>query len=210
MRRMMPLLFSLLLLLPLCALAKSAWDGQPNHYTVRIDDKATRAEVEADLWLSGDMLSMFNVMAVPGLADGQADLVEGMQVTDNAGRTLMPKKLGGGDFEVQGGQRIHLRYAVRLDHDRHPWPAGMEEVAYHTDEGLMVAGSTLFFADGGEAMQGPITVDFELPSGWQAQTPWTRWVRDSVSASNRAASCSATPCSSARPLPRASMPAASR
>ncbi|MCI4566589.1 hypothetical protein [Lysobacter sp. CFH 32150] len=167
------LLLLLLLLIPLSALAATPWDGQPNHYRVRIDDQAIRAEVEADLWLGGDMLSMFNVMTVPGLPDGQADLIEGLQITDLAGRPLVLKKLGGGDYQVQGGQRVRLRYSVRLEHDRHPWPAGMEEVAYHTDEGLMITGATLFFADGGDAMQGPITVEFELPEDWQARTPWT-------------------------------------
>ncbi len=174
MRRLLPLLPLLLLLLTPFAFATPAWDGQPNTYRVRIDDQVTRAEIEADLWLDGDMLSMFNVMAVPGLPDGQADLVDGLQVTDRTGRTLPLKNLGGGDFEVEGRQRIRLRYAVRLEHDRYPWPAGMEEVAYHTDEGLMAVGATLFFADGGNAMQGPITVEFDLPSGWQAHTPWQR------------------------------------
>ena len=166
-------LLVLLLLMPMAAVAAGAWDGKPNHYRVRIDDQATRADIEADLWLDGNLLSMFNVMAVPGLPDGQADLVEGLQATDRAGRLLMLKDIGGGDYEVQGGQRIRLRYAVRLEHDRHPWPAGMEEVAYHTDEGLMITGATLFFADGGDAMRGPITVEFALPKGWQARTPWT-------------------------------------
>ncbi len=172
MRRLFPLL--LLILSPLAALAAPDWDGKPNHYSVRIDDHATRADVEADLWLEGDMLSMFNVMTVPELANGQADLVDGLQATDGNGRPLPLKNLGGGDFQLQGGQRVHLRYAVRLEHDRHPWPAGMEEVAYRTDEGLMAAGSTLFFADGGDAMRGPITVEFELPPGWQAHAPWAR------------------------------------
>ena len=48
----------------------------------------------------------------------------------------------------------------------------MEEVSYHTDEGLMVTGATLFLADGGDSMQGPITVETKLPEGWLAQTPW--------------------------------------
>ena len=111
MRRLLPLL---LLLMPLCVLAMPAWDGQPNHYTVRIDDEASRAEVEADLWLDGDLLSMFNVMAVPGLSNGQADLVDGLLATDSTGRQLPLKNLGGGDFELQGRQRIHLHYSVRM------------------------------------------------------------------------------------------------
>lgn len=150
----------------------AAYDGQENHYRVRIDAQARRAEVDADLWLGGDLLSMFNVMPVPGLPNGQADLLEGLQVRDVAGRLLPFESLGSGDFKLKGGQRVRAHYYVRLDHDRHPWPAGVEEVSYHTDEGLMITGATLFLADGGDSMQGPISVELQLPKGWQAQTPW--------------------------------------
>ena len=164
---------ALFLLLPICAGAAD-WDGQPNRYKVRIDAQAERATVEADLWQQSGMLSMYSVMEVPGLANGQASLVEDMRVTDAKGAALALKDLGGGDFGVSGGQRIRLSYSVRLEHDRYPWPAGMEEVAYHTDEGLMATGAALFFADGDAPVQAPIEVDFELPRGWRANTPWAR------------------------------------
>ena len=171
----MPRLLSrlaLLLLLPLSAHAAD-WDGQPNHYRVRIDPQATRAEVEADLWQQSDLLSMYNVMEVPGLPNGQASLVEGLHVTDAKGAALALKDLGAGDFGIAGGQRIRLAYSVRLEHDRYPWPAGMEEVSYRTDEGVMATGYALFLADGDAPVQAPIEVDFDLPQGWRANTPWT-------------------------------------
>ena len=164
---------ALCLLLPLSALAAD-WDGQPNRYRVRIDAMATRAVVEADLWQQSNTLSMYNVMEVPGLANGQASLVEGLRATDAKGATVALKDLGAGDFGIAGGQRIRLSYAVRLEHDRFPWPAGMEEVSYRTDEGVMATGAALFVADGDAPVQAPIEVDFDLPRGWQAQTPWTR------------------------------------
>lgn len=166
-------LLSLLLCTPLLS-AAADWDGQPNRYHVRIDAQASRAMVEADLWQQSDMLSMYNVMEVPGLANGQASLVEGMRLTDAKGGSLALKDLGAGDFGIAGGQRIRLSYSVRLEHDRYPWPAGMEEVSYRTDEGVMATGASLFFADGDAPVQAPIEVDFDLPQGWQANTPWTR------------------------------------
>ena len=48
----------------------------------------------------------------------------------------------------------------------------MEEVSYRTDEGLMVTGAALFFADGDVAFADPIRVTLELPKGWRANTPW--------------------------------------
>ena len=163
---------TLCLLLPASALAAD-WDGKPNRYRVRIDAQASRATVDADLWQQSDMLSMYNVMEVPGLPNGQASLVEGLRATDAKGVTVALKDLGAGDFGIAGGQRIRLSYRVRLEHDRFAWPAGMEEVSYRTDEGLMATGAALFFADGDAPVQAPIEVDFDLPSGWRARTPWT-------------------------------------
>ena len=165
-------LLSLLLCTPLLSFAAD-WDGKPNRYTVRIDAQASRAVVEADLWQRSDMLSMYNVMEVPGLANGQASLVDGMRVTDAKGAELALKDLGAGDFGIAGGQRIRLSYVVRLEHDKYPWPAGMEEISYRTDEGVMATGAALFFVDGDAPVQAPIEVVFELPRGWQARTPWT-------------------------------------
>lgn len=163
---------ALCLLMPMSALAAN-WDGKPNRYRVRVDPPATRAVVEADLWQQSDTLSMFNVMEVPGLANGQASLVDGLRATDSTGAAVTLEHLGGGDFGVRGGQRIRLQYTVRLEHDRYAWPAGMEEVSYRTDEGLMATGAALFFADGDAPVPAPIEVDFDLPDGWQARTPWT-------------------------------------
>ena len=172
MSRLVPVLL-LLLLLPLASVAAD-WDGKPNRYRVRLDAQATRAVVEADLWQQSDMLSMYKVMEVPGLPNGQASLVEDLRAIDADGATVALKDLGAGDYGIAGGRRIRLSYAVRLEHDQYPWPAGMEEVSYHTDEGVMATGAALFFADGDAPVQAPIEVDFDLPQGWQARTPWTR------------------------------------
>jgi len=148
-------------------------DDRGNHYTLTINAEATRAEVEADLWQSSNTLSMFDVSAVPGLPNGHVDLVENLEARDAIGNILSLRDLGEGDYAISGGQRIQLRYSVRLQHDDYVWPAGIEEVAYHTDEGLMIGGSRLFFADGETQMQGPITVAMKLPEGWRANTPWS-------------------------------------
>lgn len=165
-------LLSLLLAIPLLSMAAD-WDGQPNRYRVRVDAQASRAVVEADLWQQSDTLSMYNVMQVPGLANGQASLVEGLRAIDAKGTSLSLKDMGEGDYGIAGGQRIRLAYTVRLEHDRYPWPAGMEEISYRTEEGVMATGASLFFADGDAPVRAPIEVDFDLPAGWQARTPWT-------------------------------------
>ena len=106
MSRLLPALL-LFLLLPLTGVAAD-WDGKPNRYRVRVDAQSTRAVVEADLWQQSDTLSMYNVMEVPGLPNGQASLVDGMRVTDAKGAALALEDLGAGDYAIAGGRRIRL------------------------------------------------------------------------------------------------------
>jgi predicted metalloprotease with PDZ domain len=167
--KLYPLLFAGLLAGP-----AAAYDGQPVTYELTVADDVQTARVHADLWIDGTMLSMFNVMEIEGHPDGQAEFIDNLQVTDAAGAPIAVKPLGAGDFELARGGRVRVDYTVRLDHDQHRWPAGDEEVAYRTDEGLMAVGATLFLADGGEKMQGPIGVTMHLPDGWTAHTPWPK------------------------------------
>ncbi len=163
-----------LLLLATSNLAHGArFDGQTNHYTLTISDDAKTAHVEAKLWLTGDYLSLFSVQQLPNLENGQADLIENLQITDAAGKKLKWKNEGVGEFKTSGDQRVSISYQVKLEHEKYQWEAGIEEVAYHTDEGFMTVGHTLLLASG-EKMEGPIEIDVKLPAGWQAHTPWQR------------------------------------
>lgn len=170
-------LATLLLLLPAPAFAQAPpagaapHDGLGNRYVVSIDAAATRADVEADLWLPSSSLAMFGVVTGGDLRNGQADLVRGLEVRDAAGRALAIKDLGEGDYEVAGQGRVRVRYHVLLEHHRHRWPAGLEEVSYHTADGLMATGYALLLAPG-DGMHGDIRVRFALPPGWRAFTPW--------------------------------------
>lgn len=150
-----------------------AWDGQPNHYRLSINADASRAHIEADVWVEGRELALFNVTPVPGLKNGQAEFLDNVQVRDGNGAQVTLTDKGEGEFDVDGDRRLHLSYDVRLAHEQFSWPQGSEEVAYHTDEGVMATGYALFLVPG-VAMHGPTRVDVTLPAGWQAHTPWTR------------------------------------
>lgn len=178
-------LISSLLIAGLSAGPAAADDGRAQTYRLTVADDAQTATVHADLWLGGTMLSMFNVVEIEGHPDGQAEFIEGLRVTAADGTPIAVKPLGAGDFELARGGRVIVDYTVRLEHDQHRWPAGDEEVAYRTDEGLMAVGATLFLADGGEAMRGPIEVTMALPAGWTAHTPWPRDGERFVVASRR-------------------------
>lgn len=149
----------------------STTSNSPHHYKVRIDAQKNRARVEADIQLEGNQLSLFNVNPMPGFPNGQADFLENILVTNKSGETIKLINKGEGDFELEsaGNQAIHLSYEVRLEHDKLNWPAGNEEVLYHTDEGIMMTGYALFLVPA-EKMSGDTQVDFTLPNGWLANT----------------------------------------
>jgi predicted metalloprotease with PDZ domain len=155
----------------LAAQSAFAFDQQTNHYRLRIDQDAKRAHVEADVWVEGRELALFNVMPIPQLKNGQADLIEKLAVRDMNGNAVALKDKGEGEYEVDGDRRLRLSYDIRLEHDKYQWPGGNEEVSYHTDEGLMSVGYPLFIVPGVK-MHGQTEVSFDLPTGWKANTPW--------------------------------------
>ncbi|MES3020939.1 MAG: hypothetical protein V4857_05065 [Pseudomonadota bacterium] len=151
--------------------AAHAFDGQANHYRVTLNADATRAQVEADVFVEGKELVLFGVSPTEQHKNGQADFLEQIVVRDMAGATVELKDKGEGEYELQGDRRVRLSYAVRLEHGNYTWPAGAEEVSYRTDEGLMATGYALFLVPGA-GMPGKTEVRFVLPAGWKAHTPW--------------------------------------
>lgn len=150
-----------------------AFDGRPNHYRLTINADASRAHVEAEVWVEGRELALFNVSPTPELKHGQASFLENIALRDAGGNPIALTDKGEGEYELDGDRRIWLSYDVRLGHDKFNWPAGVEEVSYRTDEGLMAAGYALFLVPGVK-MHGPTRVDIALPAGWTAHTPWRK------------------------------------
>lgn len=160
-----------LLLLLSSGAAQAAYDGLPNRYKVSINSDASRAHVEAEVWVEGNELALFGVDPTAQLKNGQAEFLENIAATDMAGAPLAVGSKGEGEYEIAGERRINLVYDVRLEHDKFAWPAGSEEVSYHTEEGLMASGNALFLVPGVK-MHGKTQVEFILPAGWTAHTPW--------------------------------------
>jgi predicted metalloprotease with PDZ domain len=155
----------------LAATTAQAWDGKDNHYKVTVNASATVAHIDADVWIEGKELVLFNCQPIAALKNGQADLLGKIDVRDMAGKPVVLSDKGEGEYELAGNQRVTLSYDVRLEHDRYEWPGGTEEVSYKTDEGLMSTGYALFLVPG-EKMLGRTEVRFSLPQGWKANTPW--------------------------------------
>lgn len=164
----MRFLWFALLLAPTLVHAQGA-----DRYHVRVPDGATEAHVTVRLTVRSDTLALYNVAPVDGLPNGQADLVAGLTVRDASGASVGVRDLGEGTYALARGGAVEVAYTVRLEHDRHAWPFGMEEVGYRTPEGVLLAGYSLFLADAVAGGAGPYDVTFALPDGWHARTPWT-------------------------------------
>lgn len=168
------------LLLALTTASSFAQENIKHLYRVSIDKNTNKALVEAQLYLEGNQLSLFNVNPMPGYPNGQADFIEKIQVRDSKGQILPVQNKGEGDYELAGNQLVNLSYEVRLEHDKLNWPAGNEEVLYHTEEGIMLTGFSLFLAPS-EKMTGDIKVEFRLPEGWRANTALEHLTKESTS-----------------------------
>ncbi|MFN4292096.1 MAG: hypothetical protein ACK4E7_14630 [Permianibacter sp.] len=53
---------------------------------------------------------MFSVQALPNLKNGQADLVENLQIVDTKGKKLKFKNEGEGEWKTDGDQRVSISY----------------------------------------------------------------------------------------------------
>lgn len=141
--------------------------AQQHKYTVNIDSEKRVAHVDATVALEGNTLTLFNTNALPNYPNGQADFLRNIRVLDRAGNVIKIEDKGEGEYQLAGNQTIRLSYDVLLEHDKVQWPAGNEEVLYHTKEGLMLTGYTLFLVPG-EKMSGDTVVEFQLPKQWQS------------------------------------------
>lgn len=141
--------------------------------------------IEADYHVHGKTLALFNVSPAENLPLGQAAFVKNLVVKDSKGKTLSAKPTADGDWILSAGDRtVHVSYDLELSHDKYHWPAGKEEVAYRTDEGLFFTGYALFIVPA-DKMDTDIDVRFELPQHWQAHTPWQKTDEHSFKASTR-------------------------
>jgi len=147
--------------------------GEPARYTIIVDESTPeRLRVESEMSLEGETIG-FLITSSPQLENGQADLVEDLLLRID-GEEVPLEALGQGDWRVpqaKAGQRVRLSYTVRLEHDQYAWGPGIDEVAYRTDEGFFTTGASILAVPGFEMAEGA-EIQFELPDGWHASTPW--------------------------------------
>ncbi|WP_306524058.1 M1 family aminopeptidase [Rheinheimera sp.] len=152
---------------------------------IRVKVQPDLLEVDARYQLHGNTLALFNVMGAVNLPAGQAAFIKDLQVEDSQGKSIAVTTTPDGDWVLPvGDQQVRVRYKVQTGHGAYQWPAGVEEIAYKTDEGLFFTGYALFVVPA-DKMDTNIQVQFELPKGWQAYTPWPKAADNSFQASTR-------------------------
>ena len=146
----------------------------PARYEVRVPGPDSDVvEVQATFVLESDVIGMV-VHSSAELPNGEADLLEQLEVRDERGQALEVESLGYGDWRVTNGSQgmaVQLSYRIRLEHDRYSWGPGIDEVAYRNDDGLFFTGGSLFVLPDA-ALPGGARVHFDLPTGWTEALPW--------------------------------------
>jgi len=141
-------------------------------YKVTFDASREFVKVSATIPMTGKMLSMY-VNPTPSIADGQASFVRNLKIKSIAGDELPLKYKGLGDWTVSGKipANLMLEYEVRLDHQKHAWDFGIEEVSYVTEDGVFMIGSSLFIISD---VRSSFKVIFDVPADWNVSTPWQK------------------------------------
>ncbi len=143
-------------------------------YTVTVpENNPSLVHVEGRFLLEGDAIGMY-ITNSPQLEGGQADLVRNLAIAHENGTKIEYTYEGAGDWRVVGAQpgtAVTVAYDVALEHAQYSWGPGIEEVAYKQNDGLFFTGFSLFLFPGLDSSE-PVTVRFDLPSGWRASTPW--------------------------------------
>lgn len=110
--------------------------------------------------------------------EGEAKFIQNLTAKNSKGQKQNIKYLGEGSWEIASANygNMTIEYDILLNHDKENWDnsGGYDEVTYKTSEGLFFTGYSLFLVPDVESLGSikDVKVDFILPPGWKASTPW--------------------------------------
>lgn len=143
-------------------------------YEVKISPDRS-VKVEAYFPLANDTIFIFMRGKTVQLPEGEAGFVRNLEVKDDRGQVISSSYSGEGNWVLKGvktGQWVRVQYNLLTTHTNFNWDhvGGSDEAAFSNADGLFFTGYTLFIVPGMELKD--ITVNFSLPAGWNASTPW--------------------------------------
>jgi predicted metalloprotease with PDZ domain len=144
------------------------------HYTINAGNKDL-VHVNARLTLINDTIFMYQRGTTAQLPEGEVGFVKNLLIKDQAGKSIIYKYVGEGNWiltNIKSGQSITIEYDLLTTHKQYNWDhtGGIDENAFSTDDGLFFTGYTLFILADLDMQN--VEVNFELPAGWIASTPW--------------------------------------
>lgn len=168
----MPAKPGLLIIVLLVSLLSS---GQ-NQYTVKVSP-GKKLKVEARFTLITDTIYIFMRGGTAQLPQGEAEFVKQLEVKNEKGVTVPFNYVGDGNWilsGVQPGQQVSISYDVMTNHKDYNWDhvGGVDEAAFTNEESLFFTGYSLFIVP--DVSMQHINVNFDLPAGWKASTPWEK------------------------------------
>lgn len=143
----------------------------PVVYTINIPAEKNIAHVEISMPLDQPYLEIDEGSYSRGVDGGLAGFVEELTVTRADGTPVQVVGPRGGRWQLDGaGQEpVTVRYRVRLEHEQHKWPFGVDEIAYVRADGVFFLSRTILLVN--EGIQSA-RVKFSMPDGWRVATPW--------------------------------------
>lgn len=150
--------------------------ARPPVYQIMADAER-RITVNARFPLFNDTLFMFTRGTTPQLPEGEAGFVRNLVVRSESGKEIPFRYAGEGNWILQEGrpgQPVHISYEILTTHTDYNWDhvGGVDEAAFMNADGLFFTGYTLFIVPGMELRD--IQIEFLLPEGWKASTPWEK------------------------------------
>ena len=107
--------------------------------------------------------------------EGQAASVLDLQAFNAAGEAVAINYVGQGGWETEG-EAVRLTYTLLANHEDFDWninAPGKDEVGDRFDNSYVFAGHAFFLLDW-EMPRCSVTVEFDLPDGWEVTSPWRR------------------------------------
>jgi len=153
-------------------LATNTQDSDQISYSIDISENDPNvAKVEVSMTLVDGLLYMSHKGAGK-LPRRWATFVDNIRVVNSTGGQISIKEVDGAKWQLSAseGERVTLRYDLKLDHESHEWSGGIDGAAYATDWGVFYTGRSLFIMNGSDRKN--IRVNFNIPSSWKVTTPW--------------------------------------
>lgn len=145
-------------------------------YNIVIKDKST-VHVKANFTLANDTIFIFMRGGTAQLPEAEAAFVKNLVVTSGKDGIVSTKYVGEGNWilnNVKPGQDVAIEYDLLTTHNQYNWDhiGGLDEIGFVGSDGLFFTGYALFIVPEMEMQN--ITVDFQMPDGWKASTPWVK------------------------------------